>query len=126
MSLDWYQDVWDFHEKVVGLKDKVNPQIPSPETVSLRYDLIAEEISETFRAMRNDDLEKIADGVADSIVVLIGTAIAYGIDLRPVWDEIHKTNMAKKDGPMRSDGKKLKPDGWIAPNIKSILEKQKG
>jgi|SRR3972149_3575781 len=122
---DWYQDVLDFHEQVILDNFPKQPYIPDEQEKLLRNSLITEEINETLDAITKDDLVKIADGICDSIVVLLGTAVTYGIDIRPIWNEVHKTNMAKKGGKLREDGKLLKPDGWEPPNIKAILEKQK-
>ena len=49
------------------------------ETALLRISLIAEELAETFSAMRENDLEGSADGIADTLYVIAGTAVAYGI-----------------------------------------------
>ena len=38
-----------------------------------------------------------------------------------IWQEVHRTNMAKADGPV-VNGKKMKPEGWCPPNIKAIME----
>ena len=121
MSDDWFKDVKDFHEKVIG---EVTPDFPCLVSLpkrELRQNLIEEEITETLIAIDDNDLEGIADGIADSIVVLLGTAVTYGIDMRPVWDEVHKTNMAKAGGKFRNDGKLLKPEGWESPDIASII-----
>lgn len=124
MSKDWYQDIVDFHEQVMSDNFPKKPYIPSDELVELRGRLIMEEVSETLDGMDNDDLVEIADGIVDSIVVLIGAAVTYGIDLRPIWDEVHRTNMAKKDGKLRADGKKLKPEGWEEPDVARLIREQ--
>ena len=120
MSKDWYQDIIDFH-KVMGHYIGEKPSLPPDAVRSLRRRLIKEEVQETLNAIFSDDLVELADGIADSIVVLLGTAVSYGIDLRPVWDEVHKTNMAKLGGGTDSFGKSLKPKGWKSPDVKSIL-----
>ena len=124
MLLDWYEDIKDFHDSVVGEVTPPCPKIISKNKRDLRIKLIKEEIDETINAILSNDIEEIADGIVDSIVVLIGTALVYGIDIRPVWDEIHKTNMAKAGGAFRDDGKLLKPEGWKEPDIASILGEQ--
>jgi len=125
MSKDWYQDIVDFHEQVMKDNFLKRPHIPEGKLKRLRIELIIEEVArELLPAMRTDDLVKIADGIGDSIVVLIGAAITYGIDIRPIWDEIHRTNMLKKDGDTRADGKKLKPKGWKPPEIEKIIKEQ--
>ena len=127
MSKDWVKDIWEFHKEVMldPFTEEDTPHIPLPKYVHLRYELVKEEMDETLEAITTDNLEKIADGIADSIVVLLGTAITYGIDIQSVWDAVHSSNMAKKTGPMREDGKRLKPEGWKPPDIKGLLEVQK-
>jgi len=124
MSQDWYQDVVDFHKEVMGDNFPVNPYIPPHKYSYLRYNLVKEEMEETINAILQNDVVGIADGIADSIVVLLGTAVTYGIDIRPVWDEVHKTNMAKKGGKLREDGKMLKQKDWKSPDIVGILRRQ--
>lgn len=123
MSKDWYQDIIDFHRAAdhhIGGR----PSIPPANVCQLRRRLVVEEVVETLDALVQDDLIELADGIADSIVVLLGTAVSYGIDIRPVWDEVHKSNMAKLGGGKDTYGKSLKPEGWKPPDVKSILIKQ--
>ena len=126
MSNDWYQDIVDYHDFV--MKDKFHnfPHIPSTYYRNLRRNLIKEEVKETLDAIRDDNIVALADGIGDSIVVLLGTAVTYGIDMRPIWDIIHKSNMAKAEGTLRSDGKMMKPEGWEPPNIRSEIARQQG
>ena len=124
MSNDWQKDMKNFHEIVMNDFIQGFPQIPDKETIKLREKLIDEEVNETLNAIYNNDMVEIADGIVDSIVVLIGTAVMYGIDLQPIWDEVYSNNMSKKDGPIREDGKKMKPAGWKPPDIESCLIKQ--
>jgi len=87
-------DVQAFH-RAADVPSPTTPAVPSPDRVELRRRLIKEEVGETLTALKHGDLVELADGLADSIVVLIGTALEYGIDRQPVWDEVHRTNMAK-------------------------------
>lgn len=48
---------------------------------------------------------------------------ALGVDLRPFFSEVHRTNMHKLTGPKREDGKQLKPPGWKPPRIKAMYER---
>lgn len=126
MSIDWYQDIKDFHKEVMQDNFANFPHIPTHNFKQLRCNLIKEEIDETLKAIEDDNLPALADGIADSIVILLGTAVTYGIDMRPVWDIVHATNMAKKGGTMRADGKILKPEGWEPPNIRAEISRQQG
>ena len=123
MSQDWYADILDFHEEFEHHIEP-HPAIAPQEVRSLRSKLIREEVNELLDGLDDCNLEKTADGAADSIVVILGTCISYGIDLRPIWDEVHATNMAKKGGGKRPDGKTQKPEGWQPPRIKELLQEQ--
>lgn len=48
-----------------------------------------------------------------------------GIDLRPFFLEVHRTNMLKTTGPVREDGKRLKPEGWKPPRILAMYARVK-
>lgn len=45
--------------------------------------------------LEQEDLVEIADGIADSMVVLLGTAVACGIDIKTVFDEVIRSNDSK-------------------------------
>lgn len=113
------RDVADFHRVVVGIPDPATPAVRRPE---LRAALIEEEARETVEAIRAGDLVEAIDGMCDLLCVVYGTAAEFGIDLAPFWDEVHRTNMAKAGGPLREDGKRLKPPGWTPPNIAGMVE----
>jgi predicted HAD superfamily Cof-like phosphohydrolase len=92
----------------------------------LRAELIKEESKELIHAIEHDDLYGAIDGMCDLMVVTYGTAVEWGINLAPFWDEVHRTNMAKFGGPTREDGKKLKPDGWLPPDLKKVMKDNTG
>lgn len=48
-----------------------------------------------------------------------------GVDLRPYFREVHRTNMLKMLGPMREDGKKLKPEGWKPPRLSTLYDRSR-
>jgi len=123
MSKDWYQDIVDFH-KAFGHHIEARPAIPPWEVWELRHNLVKEEMEETLDATEACDLVELADGIADSMVVLLGTAVSYGIDMRPVWDLVHESNMKKIGGGKREDGKTLKPKGWAPPDIEGEIRRQ--
>lgn len=118
------QMVRQFHE-AFGVPAYGTPRVPSQKRQDLRRKLIEEEWWETYHALLKSDIVKIADGLADLVVVIYGTALEYGIDLDAVLEEVHASNMAKlgPDGKpiLREDGKVLKPEGWKPPNIEWAL-----
>ena len=86
--------------------------------------MIKEEIDELTEAYNENDFSSFIDAIADSIYVLLGTSISVGVDIKPIWDEVQKTNIAKIPGNSRKDGKILKPDNWTPPDIDNLLKKQ--
>ena len=120
---NWQQDVEDFHKK---FEQKIgdNPGFSDEDTMKLRIALVEEEILELKDACKDNDFPSFVDAITDSIYVLLGTAIATGVDIEPIWTEVQKTNMAKAVGNKRDDGKLLKPEGWKPPDIKALLKEQ--
>ena len=81
---------------------------------------------EYIAAENEDDIVEIADALADIIYIACGTAVSYGIPLDKVFEEVHRSNMAKLvDGKVlrRADGKVQKPEGWTPPDIAGVLKK---
>jgi len=118
-------DVKAFHE-ACGVPIRETLSWPSIERIELRQDLVAEEVNvELFDAITARDMVKTADAIGDSIYVLVGMAVEFGIPLDRVWAAIQAANMAKRgpDGKVkyREDGKVLKPDGWRPPDIAGVL-----
>jgi predicted HAD superfamily Cof-like phosphohydrolase len=123
------------------------PAIPSDDVVRFRLSLITEEYIELVTATLGEwrtepwklaracdelrgaiklcpivvDMEEFIDATVDLDYVVEGTRIAFGVRSAPVWAEVQRANMAKLGGPMREDGKLLKPAGWTPPDIKGCL-----
>lgn len=124
-ELDWVQAVRDFHEKFAP---RVLPAVPGvpPEGFGQFYALgaIREEVDEIHEAAEDGDFPGLIDGLGDLVYVTIRAALIFGVDLRPVFTEIHRSNMAKVGGHLRPDGKVMKPPGWIPPDIRGCLYAQ--
>lgn len=95
---------------------------PEIRDAELRCQLIQEEVAETLQAIQENDLVEAIDGLCDVLYVVIGTAVAFGVDIEPFFDEVHRTNMLKTTGPVRADGKRMKPEGWKPPDIIGLLQ----
>lgn len=118
--------VREFH-KEFGLLINNNPTIIPDSVVQLRERLIKEELDElVIAALSEPNLVDIADALADLLYVVLGTAVSFGIDIEPVFAEVHRSNMTKKGGHLRSDGKWIKPDTYSPADLISIIESQKG
>lgn len=140
------QDVAEFH-RAMDQAILPKPGVPSRDVIALRARLVTEEFGEFIGALsgatadetirlvlflhgfiksyvmggKSPDMEGLADAIADLKYVLEGTNLAFGIDGEPVWDEVQRANMAKVGGPTDAHGKRLKPPGWIPPDIRKVL-----
>lgn len=122
------EQVRDFH-RANGLRivDDDKPVLDWDDLKgSSAYGLIVEEAKEVWRAIMQHDTENFIQELCDLLYVTYGMAVRSGIDLEPFYEEIHRTNMAKCSGPVREDGKKLKPEGWKPPNLKEVIHKRYG
>jgi predicted HAD superfamily Cof-like phosphohydrolase len=108
--------------------------VPAPEHSTGHVDeelrrsreaLMTEELKELLDAMGREDLVAIADGLADLLYVVFGTAVAYGIPMDEVFAEVHRSNMTKlgPDGKpiIGEEGKRLKGPGYVPPNIQTLV-----
>lgn len=117
--------VREFHQ-TFGLTINDTPTVPSLADRALRYTLIEEELNELALAFERGSLTAIADAIGDLLYVTYGTAVCCGIDMKPIFVEIHRSNMTKVGGTKRADGKLVKPETYSPANLKPILEAQKG
>lgn len=105
----------------------------------------------SFSKEKEVDLVQLADGLADlAYVGEFGTAVAAGIDLEPIQEEVHASNMTKawteKDVALatemyptaklenyggglyrliREDGKVIKSPSYCEANLAPLVEAQK-
>lgn len=105
----------------MGQEVPLGPRVPDIKVQKLRVELINEEINELIKAIGNtpnDDyqtLTSVADALADILYVVHGCAIAFGLNMTPIFNVVHAANMTKTTGPISASGKKLKPFGWTGP-----------
>lgn len=95
------------------------------ETKQLRIRLIQEEFEELKEAMAAGNLAAVAKEMADLLYVTYGTAVSYGIDMEPVFQEVHRSNLSKVGGYKRADGKWVKPPTYSPADIDPIVEAQR-
>lgn len=116
--------VLEFHKKF-GCGIQTTPAFPSSNNeVRLILALITEETEELREAIGYGTLEEAADAIGDLLYVTYGAAIRMGIDIEPIFAEIHRANMLKENGTTRKDGKIMKPEGWQPPKIDALLKEQ--
>ena len=115
--------VFQFHQEF-GIQLASHPTVPDKATQTLRARLIQEEFDELQEAMKFEDLPGIAKELADLLYVVYGTAVSIGIDMEPVFKEVHRSNMSKQGGHKREDGKWVKPPTYSPADVKSVLTSQ--
>jgi predicted HAD superfamily Cof-like phosphohydrolase len=118
------------------------PGVIPPEHALARIRLMNEELAEVITAIhelqvlskipdRPRDIEEIlnenleamtllADGLADLVYVVVGTAIAYGIPFNDVFAEVQRSNMTKAS--LDPNDKGGKGPEFEEPKIREILE----
>lgn len=117
------QMVFEFH-KEFDIHIAHTPTVPDEKTKALRVRLIQEEFDELKEAFEEKNLHNIAKEMADLLYVVYGTAVSYGIDMEPVFQEVQRSNMSKVGGYKREDGKWVKPATYSPADIKPIVERQ--
>lgn len=126
MKLDIQKDVNLFMqaaEQRVSTTPQKTFDNTDPQT-ELYMKLVQEEFDETLDAFTKGDTIELADGIADTVWVLMGLASSAGIPFDAVWDEVKASNMSKVvDGKLlkREDGKVMKPEGYFKPDLNAVL-----
>lgn len=125
------RQVAEFVRDVCQLELPDCPTMPDVDTLGLCWELIKEEATEVQQATvilyahrRQDDFLHLAKELADLLYVTLYTCNACGIDIEPVFQAVHESNMTKKGGTKRPDGKLNKPDTYIEPDLYPIIERQ--
>ena len=119
-----FEDVKIFME-TFGQRVKTKPEIPNEKTMKLRFDLIQEELNELKQAMKDRNMNEIADALTDILYVTYGAGYAYGINLDKCFKEVQRANMSKlgADGKpiFNENGKVLKGPNYSKPNLKQFV-----
>ena len=100
------------------------PSVPEEGTRQLRVRLIQEEFEELKEAMATQDLAGVAKELADLLYVVYGTALSYGVEMDPVFREVHRSNLSKVGGYKRADGKWVKPSSYSPAQVEPLLAAQ--
>lgn len=117
------QLVQAFHD-AFNLGSAETPTIPSVREQRLRLDLFKEELQELDDAFVAGDIVEVADALGDLLYVVLGTGIVCGIELDPVFAEVHRSNMSKVGGHKGPNGKWVKPATYDPPKLESIILRQ--
>ena len=109
-----------------GQEVNTSPSFPTEKIVKLRYELIKEELSELNEAIKDKNLEEIADALTDILYVTYGAGHAFGINLDKCFQEVQNSNMSKlgEDGkPVYNDrGKVMKGPNYFKPDLSKFIK----
>lgn len=143
---DFYEDVRKFNAEVVGPevdRTEFGPNRPPMNELLLGLNLVLEETQELVHACgckiyydnaaqmaayvvdKDIDHAEALDGAMDIMYVLFGLLLRLGYPrslVHAAWREVTRANMAKAGGERREDGKRLKPAGWVAPNVQALID----
>jgi len=108
-----------------GQEVRTKASFPNDKVVSLRLDLIGEELSELEEAIKKKDIKEVADALTDILYVTYGAGHAFGIDLDRCFEEVQSSNMSKlgSDGkPIYNEqGKVMKGPDYFKPNLNKFV-----
>ena len=108
-----------------GQEIKKKAEFPNEKIITLRYDLINEELSELKEAIEKRDIKEVADALTDILYVTYGAGHAFGINLDKCFEEVQNSNMSKlgNDGkPIYNDkGKVMKGPKYFKPNLNKFV-----
>lgn len=116
------QDVLEFH-RMIGLPRVERPTWPAKAVVHGRLAHVFEEMEETEMAWLCGDWVGFADGLIDTMYTLLDLASRCGLDVEPIWNAVHKSNMTK-DCYFDATGEWIKPPTYEPPNLESIVAAQ--
>ena len=119
-----FESVRKFME-TFGQEIKEKAEFPKENIISLRYDLIKEELEELKEAIENKDLKEVADALTDILYVTYGAGHAFGIDLNKCFEEVQNSNMSKLDSngkPIYNEkGKVMKGPNYFKPDLNKFV-----
>ena len=100
---------------------RTKASFPGDKIISLRLNLIREELSELEEAIKKKDIKEVADALTDILYVTYGAGTAFGVNLDKCFEEVHNSNMSKlgSDGnPIYNDkGKVMKGPNYFKPDL---------
>ena len=105
------------------IKEKAS--FPNDKIISLRYELIKEELEEFKDAIDKKDIKEVADALTDILYVTYGAGHAFGINLDKCFEEVQNSNMSNlgvNGKPIYNDkGKVMKGPSYFKPDLSKFI-----
>ena len=119
-----FESVKKFME-TFGQEIKEKASFPNDKIISLRYELIKEELEEFKDVIDKKDIKEIADALTDILYVTYGAGHAFGINLDKCFEEVQNSNMSKlglNGKPIYNDkGKVMKGPSYFKPDLSKFI-----
>ena len=119
-----FESVKKFME-TFGQEIKEKACFPNDKIISLRYELIKEELEEFKDAIDKEDIKEVADALTDILYVTYGAGHAFGINLDKCFEEVQNSNMSKlglNGKPIYNDkGKVMKGPSYFKPDLSKFI-----
>tara|TARA_B100000989_G_scaffold296395_1_gene279573 strand:+ start:762 stop:1133 length:372 start_codon:yes stop_codon:yes gene_type:complete len=119
-----FESVRKFME-TFGQEIRQKASFPNEKIISLRFDLIKEELGELKEAIEQKNIKEVADALTDILYVTYGAGHAFGINLDKCFEEVQNSNMSKLDTngkPIYNNkGKVMKGPNYFKPNLNKFV-----
>jgi len=139
---DLHCQVYAFHRQM-GFPTNSVPKVPEDSVVRARLAFAAEELFEQLTACFpfnpalehavldeiryakiDVDLVALVDGWADSNSFTEGSAIIFGVDMKPIQRDVARSNATKKRENVQPNSKVAKDADFSPPDIRRLLLEQ--
>ena len=108
-----------------GQEVRAKASFPDNKKISLRLNLIKEELCELEEALKKKDIKEVADALTDILYVTYGAGHAFGINLDKCFEEVQRSNMSKLSSegkPIYNDqGKVMKGPNYFKPDLSKFV-----
>jgi predicted HAD superfamily Cof-like phosphohydrolase len=108
-----------------GQEVRAKASFPENKIISLRLNLIKEELCELEESLKKKDIKEVADALTDILYVTYGAGHAFGINLDKCFEEVQRSNMSKLSSegkPIYNDqGKVMKGPNYFKPDLSKFV-----
>lgn len=126
-STNIFDDTMAFQQKY-GLWRKDQFGILPEEEMKVKIGHLYEELAEIDKAHKEGNIYEISDGLTDLIYVAAGLLNLMNMPAQALWNDVQTRNMQKIRATKDNVGKRgstfdvIKPEGWLPPRTKDIID----
>lgn len=126
-STNIFDDTMAFQQKY-GLWRKDQFGILPEEEMKVKIGHLYEELAEIDKAHKEGNIYEISDGLIDLIYVASGLLNLMNMPAQALWNDVQARNMQKIRATKDNVGKRgstfdvIKPEGWLPPRTKDIVD----